>query len=462
MIQSFSSCQTVVPTTRMMQHETKNQKLPEVSVSVSVFVHFLLFFNPFVEPSNCSESTVESEEAVENEEDPLLASLISTLSDCENMDMDCSLEDWEDQETGERARKKAMDDLLGKWNCGITSDCKVTVGEFLTEFLKATSKWNVVNKCISHMLRLIHKIVKPDVEFPPSLDVLKDKLRKKKLLTDPESHNACHLCGNFVQEMEIDKKKCFRCDYCSLEENEPVIHQKCLNFAYIPITPSIKLGLQSGLFKDVSHFRGLFNENEGFRKSFLDGVVCRDFVEQFGENVLFINLNSDSGRSAKSTQASKWILQHCVLQPGQWKPQPKMNTLFYKGTAEDELMENGWVPQLYNTLYEKLIDELKVLSTTGISYTFDNIQRNVKVLVLSHNMDSVERYPILGIRHFTAAFGCTGCLYDPGVSQVYKRRIFVNPPNGKRTDPRDPDLMKTLVRKSIYFRITKSIVSQFL
>ena len=380
------------------------------------------------------------------EDEPMLASLNSTASDFYNMDLDYCGDDLDDTEAREEARQKILNKVFGKWNRRVTDHTKITVVELVTEFLKAMAKWNVSNECQSHILRLIEKIVKPDVDFPTSLDVVKSVLQKKNILTDPETLCACPICGNFVTEENIDGRKCYACAYCENRDNGPKIYPKCLNFSYNPITPSLKLGLESGLYKDVSHFLHL-RKQDGSRRTFLDGEVCVELVEEFGENVLFISLNSDSGKSAKSSNASKWLLQHCVLQPGQLKPQPRMNTLFYRGPAQSKLMEKGWPSKFYDTLYEKLIDELIILATTGISFTVDNIVKNVKVFVLTHNMDSVERYPVLGIRHFTANFGCCLCLYNPEVSPIYKYRYYVSDGTGKRMSPRDPEYMKTLVRK---------------
>ncbi len=356
--------------------------------------------------------------------------------------MDLGFEErFEDPEEREKIRKAALDQLLGKWNQPITRQDGLTVAEFLTEFLKAATKWNMVDDCKDFLLGLIHKIVDKDHDFPKSLSVLKCRLKDRNLLADPKLFHGCHVCGHFVEKISKNVHHCF---HCGLPDN-PTVYKRVIDFTYTPISPSIKLGLESGLYKDCSQFLHL-QGREHERLTFLDGAVCKEMIQRFGENILFIAINSDSGQSAKSSGSSKWILQHHVVQPNHSKPKPKMNTLYYMGPAEKTLFENRRKPsQLYDTLYWNLIEELKKLSTIGLTYKFNSVERNVKVILLSHNMDSMERYPVLGTRHFLGAFGCAHGLANPPVDPILKRRCYVPDINGERCTPRDSDHMKVLV-----------------
>ncbi len=382
--------------------------------------------------------------------DSLLATLNSTLSDYENMELDFSIA-MEEPAEREKKRQSALDVILGKLNRRITEHTELTVAEFLTEFLKATIKWNIVDKAKNHLLRLIEKIVLKGQGFPTSLDVLKSSLKERKLLTEPKFYTACYVCGNFVDKIS---KKAHHCINCG-SPNYPTVYKNSIGFAYIPISPSIKLGLESGLFKDCSEFSHM-RKNDGFIRTFLDGAVCQHLIGLFGENVLFISINSDSGLSTKSSLASKWILQHYVHQPNVKKPLPKMNTLWYKGPVEKKSLEKGGTPaQLLDTLYKNLIDELRTLSTDGLTYTINNVQRNVKVILLSHNMDAIERYQVLGTRHFLGAFGCPHGLVNPPVDPILHRRYYISDENGERCTPRDPEVMKNLVRNYTNFQEKK-------
>lgn len=249
-------------------------------------------------------------------------------------------------------------------------------------------RFGLPKTALEYLLAIISAHLPPGAHLPKTAYYF-DKIVGTNFSDTFTYYFECKNCNKFVV------KKGTQCVHCKSE-----LLKDCDFFVCFNVTKQLEeLLLKPEVAANVSdHFKKSRPENNSM-KDISDGKQYREIVT--GHHDLSCTLNSDGMSPFKSSTFSLWAILFTL------------NELSYDMRRKFVMIGGLWFGKgkpNFSQFFQPFTKQVKLLATSGISWSYKTVQYKSLVHFLPFVSDSVARSSVQGLKQHNAKYGCNCCL----------------------------------------------------
>ncbi|KAL7288249.1 hypothetical protein TKK_0017590 [Trichogramma kaykai] len=229
-----------------------------------------------------------------------------------------------------------------------------------------------------------------------------------QMVDDMKKDSCFELMGNDENTfLNCDKSKERKKIYCSSCQKKVSVQDN--NFL---VTLDIADDVRNVLEKNEDYYHYVMHDRpqeSNCLQDICDGKMFKKFVNSLPEedtkSFISCTFNSDGSLVFKSSTYSIWPIQICINEvPAEVRQKNTITWALWFGKNKPDM----------NVFMNVFVNNIKFMSTEGITCKIKNELLKIKLYALCCCVDSVARSPMQGVTQFNGRYGCNWCLH-PGV-----------------------------------------------